>query len=106
MAETGLKKTTTAALSYLVGPFTGILFFAIEKDPFVKFHAMQSIVVFGGLLVVQIILGMTVILIPLAMLLNVVGFLLWLVLIYKAWQGERWEVPFIGKYASQFLKKA
>jgi uncharacterized membrane protein len=106
MAGSELKKTTSAALSYLLGPITGILFLLIEKDPFVKFHAMQSIVVFAGLFVVQAILGLTVILLPIAMLLNVVGFVLWLVLIYKAWQGERWEVPVLGKFATQLGKKA
>jgi len=26
--------------------------------------------------------------------------------IYKAWQGEKWTVPVIGKFALQLLKKA
>lgn len=42
---TGLKKETSAALSYVLGFITGIIFLIIEKDPFVRFHAMQSIVV-------------------------------------------------------------
>ena len=37
---TGLKKETAGALAYVLGPLTGVLFFVLEKDPFVKFHAM------------------------------------------------------------------
>jgi len=32
-------------------------------------------------------------------------FVLWLVLIYKAWQGEEWEVPVLGAYARKMVKK-
>lgn len=109
MAEkslTGLPKNTAAALSYVLGPITGVVFLLLEKDPFVKFHAMQSIVVFGGLFVLQWVLALTVILAPLSGLLVIVSFVLWLMLIYKAWQGQEWEVPVLGKYARKFVKKA
>lgn len=109
MAEskgTGLKKETAGALSYVLGPITGIIFLVIEKDPFVKFHAMQSIVVFVILFVVQWVLGLTIILIPLVPLVSLVSFALWLILIYKAWKGEEWEVPFLGKFAKQIGSKA
>ena len=106
MAETGLKKTTAGALAYVLGPITGIIFLVIDKDPFVKFHAMQSIVVFVILFVLQWVLGITVVLFPLAALVGIISFVLWLVLIYKAWQGEQWEVPVLGKVAKNLLKKA
>ena len=106
MAETGLKKTTAGALAYVLGPITGILFLVIEKDPFVRFHAMQSTVVFVVLFVLQWILGITIILFPLSALVGLVAFVLWLILIYKAWQGEEWEVPVLGKIARNLLKKA
>lgn len=106
MAETtGLKKTTAGALAYVLGPITGIIFLIIEKDPFVRFHAMQSIVVFVALFVLQWVLGVTIILLPLAAIVGLASFILWLMLIYKAWQGEEWEVPVIGKFARNFLKK-
>jgi len=103
---TGLKKETAGALSYILGPVTGVIFLIISKDPFVKFHAMQSIVVFLGLFILQWVLGFTVILIFLVPLLGILGFVLWLLLIYKAWQGQEWEVPFLGKLARNFVKKA
>jgi uncharacterized membrane protein len=105
MAETGLKKTTSGALAYVLGPVTGIIFLVIEKDPFVRFHAMQSTVVFVTLFVLQWVLGITVILFPLSALIGIVGFVLWLILIYKAWQWELFEVPVLGKVAKNLLKK-
>jgi|SRR3989344_2630685 len=102
---TGLPKNTAGALSYVLGPVTGIVFYVLEKEPYVRFHAMQSIVVFGGLFVLQWVLGLTLVLLPLVPLVSILSFVLWLLLIYKAWQGVEWEVPVLGKYARKFLKK-
>lgn len=102
---TGLKKETAGALSYVLGPVTGIVFLVIEKDPFVRFHAMQSIVTFVALFVLQWAFAFTVILLPLVPLISIVAFALWLILIYKAWQGDKWEVPFLGKIAKQLMAK-
>lgn len=103
---TGLKKETAGALSYVLGPITGVIFLVLEKNSYVRFHAMQSIVVFVGLFVLQSIFAFTIILAVLVPLLSIIGFVLWLLLIYKAWQGEEWEVPFLGKFARQLAKKA
>ena len=103
---TGLNKNTAAALSYILGPVSGVLFLAIEKDPYVRFHAMQSIVVLGGLIVLWFILPFTIILIFLVPLIMILYFVLMLILIYKAWQGEEWEVPVVGKFARQLAQKA
>jgi uncharacterized membrane protein len=102
---TGLNKNTAGALSYVLGPITGVIFLLLEKDPFVRFHAMQSIVVFLGLFILQWVFGLTIILLPLVPFLSIVGFILWLLLIYKAWQGDEWEVPLVGKSARQLAKK-
>ena len=102
---TGLPKNTAGALSYVLGPVTGIIFYVLEKDPYVRFHAMQSIVVFAVLFVLQWALGLTLVLLPLVPLVSILSFVLWLLLIYKAWQGEEWEVPVLGKYARKVLKK-
>lgn len=102
---TGLPRNTAAALSYVLGFVSGFIILLLEKDKFVRFHAMQSIVVFGGLFAINWLLIFTVILAPLSALLWLVGFILWLVLIYKAWTGVEWEVPFAGKLARQFLGK-
>jgi uncharacterized membrane protein len=105
VSSTGLPKNTAGALSYVLGPVTGIVFLVLEKDSFVRFHAMQSIVVFVSLFVLQVLLGLTVILAVVVPLVSILSFVLWLLLIYKAWQGEEWEVPMLGVYARRFVKK-
>lgn len=108
MAESGteLKKETAAAIAYLVGPITGVIILLLEKDNFVRFHAMQSIVVFGGLFVLQIVFGLLPVLgFGVSSLLTLVGFILWLILIYKALQGERFGVPGVSKYVEKLLSQ-
>ena len=114
---TGLTSNVAAALSYLLGFITGIIFLVIEphnKDPFVRFNAFQSIflsiaylvfsmvwgVLFGMLLVVS--LGFMFSLVALALRLVELGFfLLWLFLMYKAYKNERVLLPIIGPLAAK-----
>jgi len=74
----------------------------IEKDPFVRFHAMQSTIVFGSLTVLSIVPVIGWALSPLIM---IVGFVLWLVLIFKAYQGEEFALPVVGEFAKKQLTK-
>lgn len=105
---TGLKKETAAALCTLLGPtlVVPVLFIILEKDEFVRFWAFQSIVVYLVLFVLNWVLVLTIFLALLTPLVFVVGVVLWLVMTYKAWQGDRWEVPLVGKLAAQIMKKA
>ena len=101
---TGLDKTTAAALSYVMFFITGVLFYFLYKDDFVRFHAKQSVVVFGSLFVifsVFSILRMT----EITQLLSILIFILWLILIYKAWLGEEWEVPVLGDMVEDIRAK-
>lgn len=102
---TGLNKNTSAALSYVLLFISGIVFLLIEKDKYVRFHAAQSVVVFGTLFVLQWVFALTIILAWLVPFITLLSFVLWLLLIYKAWQGEEWEVPVLGKYARKLVKK-
>lgn len=97
---TGLPKNTAAALSYVLGWLTGIVFLLIEKDPFVRFHAMQSVIVFGALTILSLLPVVGWVISPLVM---IVGFVLWLVLIYKAYQGEEFKLPWVGDFAKKQL---
>ncbi|QQG41752.1 MAG: DUF4870 domain-containing protein [Candidatus Woesebacteria bacterium] len=105
---TGLKKETAAALCTLLGPtlVVPVLFILLEKDEFVKFWAFQSIVVYLALFILNWVLVLTIFLIFLTPLVFILGVVLWLVMTYKAWQGDKWEVPFIGKLAGNLMKKA
>jgi len=115
-SSTGLPSTTAGPLTYLLGIITGVLFLVLEKkDPFVRFHAAQSIgvtVVFlvlsVALSIVTMILGIIPVLgwlvgILLSLALALVGLVVWVLLMYKAWQGEEWEFPFIGEKAREML---
>lgn len=106
MAEKGNENLMGAA-SYLLGFVTGIIFLLVEKESkFVRFHAMQSTILFGGILVVNIALGF----IPLlgwlvGLLLSFAAFVLWIVCMWKAFQGEMYHVPYVGDLAEKQLAK-
>jgi uncharacterized membrane protein len=101
--STGLNPNTAALLSYLFGWVTGIIFFILEKDnKYVRFHALQSIIVFGVLSVAGSILGW----IPFfgwvaGALIGILTFILWLVLMIKAYQGEKYKIPWAGDFAEK-----
>jgi uncharacterized membrane protein len=101
--STGLDANLAAALCYLVGFVTGIIFLVIEKENrFVRFHAMQSTLVFVGLVAIDILLQI----VPLLGALLVVFFViplsavLWLFLMFKAYQGDEFKLPVIGQIAA------
>jgi len=101
--STGIKPNAAGLLCYLVGFVTGIVFILIEKDnKFVRFHAMQSIVTFGALFVLQMILSFIPVigwaLIPLV---SIATLILWIVLMIKAYQGETFKLPVAGDIAQQ-----
>lgn len=98
----GLPRNTKAALSYVLGWLTGIVFLLIEKDKFIRFHAMQSIITFGVLNILLLIPFIGWALTPLIL---IVSFLLWLFLIFKAYQGEEFKLPIIGDFVQKQLEK-
>jgi uncharacterized membrane protein len=107
MAKNKGNENLMGALTYLLGCVTGIIFLLIEKkSKFVRFHAMQSTILYGGLFVVNIALGFIPILGWLAgLLLSLLGFILWIVLMWKAFQGEMYKLPYIGDIAEKQLAK-
>ena len=90
-SSTGLKKETAAALSYVFGPITGVIFTILEDDPLVRFHAMQSTVVLGVLGLAALVIGSFIP--PVGSLLWLAYFLVFMFGAFKASQGEKWEVP-------------
>lgn len=106
-SSTGLDTNIAALLSYLVGFITGLVFLLVEKkSDFVKFHAMQSIVIFGGLFIINFVIGWIPLLGTLInFLIGVAAFVLWIMLMIKAYQGERFKLPVVGDIAEDLLKK-
>lgn len=103
-STTGFDPNVAAALSYVLGWITGVVFLIVERDsPFVRFHAMQSTIVFLALSVLCILLQAIPILGMLIAVFLVIPFsaVLWLVLLFKAYQGERFKVPVAGDMAEQ-----
>jgi len=109
----GLAENVAGLLSY-VGIFvTGIIFFLIDKRPFVRFHAAQSMVVFGGLFVIQIALSFMGAIIggfgsslfwPLHLAVRLVALVLWILLMIKAYRHETFRVPIAAGIADGLAK--
>jgi uncharacterized membrane protein len=106
MVDKGNENIMGAA-AYLLGFLTGILFLVIEKESkFVRFHAMQSTVLFVALFVFSFALQIIPVFGQLvAFLLSLVGFILWIVCMWKAFQGELYKVPYVGDIAAAQLAK-
>jgi uncharacterized membrane protein len=102
-ASIGMDANVAALLSYLLGFVTGIIFYVIEKDnKFVRFHAMQSIVVFGSFFVLSFILGfIPVIGWALLPIVGILSLILWILLMIKAYQGENFKLPIAGDIAEK-----
>jgi len=96
-----------AAATYLLGFITGIIFLVVEKESkVVRFHAMQSTILFGGIFVLNIVLGFVPVVGWLVgLVLSFAAFILWIVLMWKAFQGEMYKLPKIGDLAEEQLKK-
>jgi uncharacterized membrane protein len=101
--STGFDANLAAALSYLVGFVTGIIFLVLEKENrFVRFHALQSTLLFLGLVLLNVVLNVVPLL---GFLLSVfvllpVSAVLWLWMMFKAYQGEEFKLPMIGQIAA------
>jgi uncharacterized membrane protein len=117
-AHSGLAENVAGTVCYTLGWVTGLIFFFIDKRPFVQFHARQSIVVFGGLGILSTILGLmngTAMLVggaigfsPKSLLfqvVNLLGFILWIVLMIKAYKGEKYRVPVAADLADSLFGK-
>jgi uncharacterized membrane protein len=106
-SSTGLDENVAGLLCYVLGWISGLVFVLLEQESkFVRFHAMQSIYVFGILNLVIIIIGW----IPLigwviSTLIGVVAFALWVVLMIKAYQGAQFKIKWAGDYAERWVSR-
>lgn len=101
--STGLDENVAGLLCYVLGWVSGVVFLLIEQEnKVVRFHAIQSIAVFGVLSIAGIILGK----IPIiggafSAIIGVLGFILWIVLMVKAYQGKKYKLPWAGDFAEK-----
>jgi uncharacterized membrane protein len=107
-----MAENVAGLLCYALGWVTGLIFYFIDKRPFVRFHAAQSIVVFGGLTTIRVGLGMVFLTggvslgFGLLWLVSILGFVLWILLMVKAYQGERYRLPIAADLADQIFGKS
>jgi uncharacterized membrane protein len=105
--STGLEDNIAGLLCYVAGWISGLIFLLIEtENKFVRFHAVQSIIVFGALNIILIIFGW----IPwfgwvVSFLTGGLAFVLWIVLMYKAYQGTMYKLPIAGDLAEKWSSK-
>lgn len=117
----GNNKNSLAAFAYVLGLITGILVLIIEnKDKYVKFHAIQSILFCVAAAIVGWVLGLLFmpvmflgglmmgpvwIVVWIIMAIYWLAVLvLWIILIIKAYGGQKYKLPFIGNLAEQWAK--
>ena len=101
----GLAENVAGLLCYALGWVTGLIFLLIDKRPWVKFHAAQSIAVFGGLTIIRIgLLFMTHFLgWAIFALIGLISFVLWIFLMVKAYQHEKFKVPVLGNMVEKMV---
>lgn len=101
-SSTGLDENVAGVLCYVLGWISGIIFIILEKENMtVKFHAMQSIIAFGALSIILAILGWIWIF---NILIGAGMFILWVVMMYKTYQGEKYKLPIAGDLAERWAK--
>src|ERR1700722_14560900 len=112
-ANAGLTENAAGALCYLGGIVTGIVFLVMapyNRNPRIRFHAFQSILFGVGCMLgwfVIVAIGM-VLPFSIAMMVSLFstllwggGLLVWLLLMWKAYQGEALSLPVVGGMARQ-----
>ena len=113
-SSTGLDPKLAGLLCYILGIITGLIFFLIDKsNDVVRFHAAQSILFSGSMIVLWIVitilqfvilsisLSLGSIFSLLTMLLGLAVFVLWVVLLIKGYSGQKWKLPVIGDMAER-----
>ncbi|HEU4464275.1 MAG TPA: DUF4870 domain-containing protein [Gemmatimonadota bacterium] len=112
--STGLDPKLAGLLCYILGIITGLIFFLIEKsNDVVRFHAAQSIVFSGSVIVLWIVLAIVGMIIAtvswtlgslysiLTLLVWLGLFVVWVILLIKGYSGTKWKLPFLGDIAER-----
>ncbi|MFH1101383.1 MAG: hypothetical protein V1726_05040 [Methanobacteriota archaeon] len=108
----GLEENIEAALCYLGIWVTGLIFYFIDnKNKTIRFHALQSILVFLPLSILGLIISGFFgvfsytagwfFLVGLSWLFGFLFLVLWLFLLLKAFQGKKMKLPIVGDIAEK-----
>ena len=112
LSSRGIDQQLEKLLCYLGWWVTGLVFLFLEReDRELRFHAAQSLVVFGTISIVFFLWGGAAAIVlfwvpPAFQLFQAVGNLLWLgtvvlwlFLLLKAYRGDSWRIPVAGDLA-------
>lgn len=100
------NKKTYSTLAYILGWLTGIIFLFVGKDdPDVKWNAANSIVVFGGLSIINFVLSLIPGVKYIAPVVGLIGFVYWVIFLVKnlQGQGEKQHAPVIASFIDQYV---
>ena len=102
--STGLSENVAGLLCYVLGWVSGIVFLIIEPgNKFVRFHAFQSIIVFGIITLIGMVFSPIPILGGIIIwLVSAIGFILWIALMVMASQGKKYKLPWSGNLAEKW----
>ena|SRR5438093_3134616 len=114
-SQGGIDKKTGSWLAYLLWWVTGVIMLFVGKnDPDVKYHAAQSIILFGSYSVIQIILRILGGIEAVGLIIGIISLLLWIgavifwiILLVKAFQGngQRFQVPLLGGVITPYAEQ-
>lgn len=106
----GMTDNVAGMLAYIT-IIPAIIFLVVEpynRNRFIRFHSFQClffaaalIVLHVGLGILAIVPGVALLTFPLHMLINLGAFILWIILLIKANQGQMYKLPIIGDLAEQ-----
>jgi uncharacterized membrane protein len=105
-SSTGLPDNIAGALCYFFPFIGGVVFLALEKrSRFVLFHALQSLIAFGILMIFHVISGLIPFLgVLIGALVSLCSFAVWLLMIYHALSGRWYKLPWVGDTAESQLR--
>ncbi len=109
-AQSGLSDSAAAGIAYITF-IPAVIFLATapyNQSANVRFHSWQSIFLTLAYIVVRvglIVLGhmpfIGLLLIPVSLLIGLGFFILWLIVMIKAFNGQRFKIPVIGDLAEK-----
>ncbi len=115
----GMEENIAALVAYIFGWLSGLIFLLIDKRPFVKFHAAQSIalnICFVAIWILYVIFSFFITMVS-AMLHFPIGFIsffllpviglaflaTWIFMMYKAYSHEKFKLPIIGNMVEKMV---
>ena len=116
-SSSGMDSKTGSLVAYILQWLTGIIMLFVGKDdPNIKYHAAQSVVFFGGLTVLNILVRIVDAFLPsgigfiLGLVLFVFGiyqFIVWILCMVWAWtrNGERFQIPLLGGIVTPYAER-